>query len=153
MLAVNKENLVLHEIKPGETISKIALKYNVPSGMIVQWNGLTSVHKISAGKQLALYINHGGKRPEKINSVSAVAKKSKRKQPQKTDKIAVLHADKKKTHITNSSNPYRWYRVQNGDSLWTISRKFRTSTADIKKWNNLKSNLIHPGITLKLKEV
>jgi len=152
-LAEYKENLVLHKIKPGETISKIAFKYNVPSGMIVQWNGLTSVHKIRAGQQLALYINHGGKRPEKINSVSAVAKKSKRKQLQKTDKIAVLHADKKKIHITNASNPYRWYQVQNGDSLWTISRKFRTSTADIKKWNNLKSNLIHPGITLKLKEV
>ena len=152
-LAEYKENLVLHKIKPGETISKIAMKYNVPSGMIVQWNGLTSVHKISAGQQLALYINHGGKSPEKINSVSAVAKKSKRKQHQKVDTIAVLHADKKKIHITNASNPYRWYQVQSGDSLWTISRKFRTSTADIKKWNNLKSNLIHPGITLKLKEV
>ena len=152
-LAEYKENLVLHKIKPGETISKIAMKYNVPSGMIVQWNGLTSVHKISAGQQLALYINHGGKSPGKINSVSAVAKKSKRKQHQKVDTIAVLHADKKKIHITNASNPYRWYQVQSGDSLWTISRKFRTSTADIKKWNNLKSNLIHPGITLKLKEV
>jgi membrane-bound lytic murein transglycosylase D len=152
-LAEYKENLVLHKIKPGETISKIALKYNIPSGMIVQWNGLTSVHKIRAGQQLALYINHSDRPPEKITAVSTVAQKSKRKELQKADKIAVLHADKKKIHITNASNPYRWYQVQNGDSLWTISRKFRTSTADIKKWNNLKSNLIHPGITLKLKEV
>ena len=152
-LAEYKENLVLHKIKPGESISKIALKYNIPSGMIVQWNGLTSVHKIRAGQQLALYINQSGKPPEKITTVSAVAKKPKHKQLQKAGKIAVLHADKKKVHITNASNPYRWYQVQNGDSLWTISRKFRTSTADIKKWNNLKSNLIHPGITLKLKEV
>jgi len=152
-MAAYKESLVLHQIKPGESISKIALKYNVPPGMIVQWNGLENVHRIRAGQQLALYINRGGKHSPKSELSPVVGEKSSPKKTSKADKIAVLSTDKKKIHILNSSNPYRWYQVQNGDSLWTISRKFRTSTAEIKKWNNLKSNLIHPGITLKLKEV
>ena len=149
-MAAYKENLVLHRIKPGETISKIAYQYNIPSAMIVQWNGLKSVHKIRAGQQLALYINRGGKPLTQIAAAPVAEKKSNSRQIKKTTKVVVLSADKRKIHL---STPYRWYEVQNGDSLWTISRKFRTSTADIKKLNNLKSNLIHPGSTLKLKEV
>jgi membrane-bound lytic murein transglycosylase D len=152
-MAAYKESLILHHIKPGETISKIAFKYNIPPGMIVQWNGLESVHKIRAGQQLALYINRGGNHSTKSDPKPAVAKnKTSLKKAKESDKVAIVPADKEKIHISNSSNSYRWYQVQNGDSLWAISRKFRISTAEIKKWNNLKSNLIHPGITLKLKK-
>ena len=152
VMAAYKESLVLHHIKPGETISKIAFKYNVPPELIVQWNGLKSVHKIRAGQQLALYINRGGKKSAK-NITTAAVIRPKLKSPGKADKVA-LTADKKKIFVSSpSATPFRWYQVKTGDSLWTISRKFRTSTADIKKWNNLKSNLIHPGNTLKLKEV
>ncbi len=152
-MATYKESLVLHHIQPGESISKIAVKYNVPPGMIIQWNGLENAHKIRAGQKLALYINQGGNHSSKSSLSSIISKKQSSGKTEKTDKIAVLYAGKKKDHTSDSSNSYRWYRVQNGDSLWTISRKFKISTAEIKKWNNLKSNLIHPGITLKLKKV
>ena len=38
-----------------------------------------------------------------------------------------------------------WYRVQKGDSLYSIARKFRTSVNKIKEVNKLRSNLIKPG--------
>ena len=144
-MAAYKDSLVLHRIKPGDTVSKIANKYNVPPGMVVEWNGLKSVHAIRAGQQLALYINggkklYGGKKSQ-TDSVRIAS----------ADHI-LLRADKKKKRAKDI-DPFHLYRVRNGDSLWTISRKFRTSTADIKKWNNLKSNLIHPGSKLKLKKV
>lgn len=44
-----------------------------------------------------------------------------------------------------------YYQVRGGDSLWTIARKFNTQTDSIKRWNNLKDNLIHPGLKLVLK--
>jgi LysM repeat protein len=44
------------------------------------------------------------------------------------------------------------YKVRGGDSLWKIARKFNVQTDDIKRWNNLKDNLIHPGLELLLKE-
>lgn len=135
--AAYKNNLILHRIQPGDSISKISKQYNVPPEMIVGWNGLKNVHSIRAGQQLALYIDYGSpKKPE--NSVAEVAS---------------VTADKKKSKISISEAAYQWYNVQNGDTLWTISKKFSTSTADIKKLNNLKSNLIHPGSQLKLKKV
>jgi membrane-bound lytic murein transglycosylase D len=133
----SRENLVLHRIKPGDTLSKIAKLYNIPPKMLVHWNGLKDVHSIRAGQQIALYI-------DRSNSM-----KSGKIAPS----IASLKADKKKLSNTKADNPYEWYNVQNGDSLWAISRKFSASTADIKKWNNLKSNRIQPGSQLKLKKV
>ena len=113
--------------------------------MIVAWNGLKNAHTIGAGQQLALYIDRGGKKATR----STVAKVTQTK----TTDLVVLKASKKKTRATKTGSQYQWYSVKNGDSLWTISRKFSASTADIKKWNKLKSNLIHPGSKLKLKKV
>ncbi|MBE9520749.1 MAG: LysM peptidoglycan-binding domain-containing protein [Proteobacteria bacterium] len=44
-----------------------------------------------------------------------------------------------------------YYRVRSGDSLWTIARKHNTSPEEIKRWNNLKNNTIHPGSRLLIK--
>lgn len=44
-----------------------------------------------------------------------------------------------------------YYHVRSGDSLWTISNKYNISPDEIKRWNNLRGNLIHPGNRLLLK--
>ncbi|MGW8286920.1 MAG: LysM peptidoglycan-binding domain-containing protein [Desulfobulbales bacterium] len=44
-----------------------------------------------------------------------------------------------------------YYNVRRGDSLWTIAREYNVSTGEIKRWNNLNNNLIHPGNKLLLK--
>ncbi len=43
------------------------------------------------------------------------------------------------------------YVVKSGDSLWKISKDKGVSIANLKKYNNLKSDVIHIGQTLKLK--
>ncbi len=143
-MAAYRDSLILHRIKPGDTISKIARLYRVPPAMIVEWNGLKNAHSIRAGHQLALYID---KRSKTDRKVAATTKYSK-----SVPHLLVLRADKIKIKGMSSA-PFQWYNVRSGDSLWTISRKFRATTADIKKWNNLKSNLIHPGSKLRLKKV
>ena len=42
------------------------------------------------------------------------------------------------------------YTVKFGDGLGTIAQKHRVRIDDIKKWNNLSSNLIHPGRVLNI---
>jgi membrane-bound lytic murein transglycosylase D len=61
MLAGYKENLILHRIKKGETISAISRKYHVPTELILSWNGLKSAKSIKVGQQLALYVEGAGK--------------------------------------------------------------------------------------------
>lgn len=123
--------LFLHEIKRGETLSRISRLYNVPIELIMQWNNLESRHKITAGQHIALYLD----RPAREDITIAVAEPGGTVSPG-TGKIKVTY-----------------YMVRDGDSLWAIARKFRVSANQIKKWNNLKSNLIHPGIRLVVKKV
>ena len=135
-----RDELVLHTVRKGETVSKISKQYRVPVELIVSWNGLSSIHKITAGQQLALYLNNGDTpkaRKKYLNGEVVALKKGQKSAPQ-----SLLEQES-----------YQWYLVKSGDSLWTISRRFNTSPEEIMKWNNLKSNLIHPGSRLKLKDV
>jgi membrane-bound lytic murein transglycosylase D len=165
-LAAYKNNLILHRIKQGESISKIAKKYCVPQEMIVNWNGLRSVNEIRTGQQLALYIEDAGKPAAKDNStITAATNKiilaNDVVATNTTEKsgIPTLTARKKSTPKTDLKSAalkvvqpsYSWYKVKDGDSLWTISRRFNTSTNQIREWNNLKSNTIRPGSSLKVK--
>jgi len=38
-----------------------------------------------------------------------------------------------------------YYRVQGGDTLYSLSLRFEVSVADLKRWNGLKSNKLRPG--------
>jgi LysM repeat protein len=49
---------------------------------------------------------------------------------------------------TNSSITY--YKVKQGDTLFSISKKYKVSIINIKNWNNLKSDLIREGQQLKI---
>lgn len=42
------------------------------------------------------------------------------------------------------------HKVVSGDSLWAIGNKYGVSVANLKAWNNLKSDLIVPNQVLKL---
>lgn len=140
-----QDSLVLHKIKKGDTISKIADIYSVPPQMIVEWNGLKNAHSIRAGQQLALYIDHTGNNRGKKSVASITSGKTMR--------LVAPKAHKNLLKQPGTESPYEHYSVQNGDSLWTISRKFSASTSEIKKWNNLTSDRIQPGAILKLKKV
>ncbi|MBB5347772.1 LysM peptidoglycan-binding domain-containing protein [Desulfoprunum benzoelyticum] len=230
-LAANKSNLILHRVKAGEHISKIASRYNVTPQMIASWNGLSSVNKISVGQQLALYpadrtittipgaVTIASLEDDEIGTASAprsgsdtvrVLTADKKKMSHQPTTVAassrkngaIAHAQNKtsvrgarihtaqtisaqtvqknissaqtsrtlssstgKTVLANSlkkksngnrvklKDSYSLYQVKDGDTLWTISKKFNVSSVHIKEWNNLKSNVIHPGSQLKVKGV
>jgi len=50
-----------------------------------------------------------------------------------------------------ADNQITWYRVRYGDSLGKIAARFRTSISQLKRLNNLSTNLIHPGDRLRVK--
>jgi len=150
------DDLVLHTIKPGETISKIADSYNIPPELIVTWNGLKSIHKIRAGQQLALYIVDDSKTLSFTKSPKPSTPGRIIATPSKRNSSMIILAEQKKfsvKEVTPAKSKITWYRVRRGDSLWTIARRFNLSTKQLKTWNKLKSNRIHPGIKLKISNV
>lgn len=152
-LASSGDSLILHTIKSGETISSIAKKYGVPQAMIVNWNGLQSAHRIRAGQQLALYIVRENGMIASSAKVYTGTKSKVTTPTRKNDHLIVLTENNKtRPAVAAGEQSYNWYQVKAGDTLWTISRRFNTSPKKIRIWNNLKSNTIHPGSKLKLKD-
>jgi membrane-bound lytic murein transglycosylase D len=147
----SSENLVLHTIRAGETVTGIAKTYNVPAHLVVTWNDLPDVNRIRAGQQLALYLaeKESGQPPEE--TVLAPG----------TFKLAALAGRKAETRPAASPRPaaespaassaVTYYQVQGGDTLWEISRRFNVSTDQIKRWNQLQNDRIHPGLRLLLR--
>ncbi len=134
--AINADNLLLHKVRPGETLSHLAKLYNVPAHLIASWNGLKNINSIRAGQQLALYLDE--------NSRKLAGKPLYKTAKNTTTQTAVKS--------NRSAQQLSYYKVRGGDSLWTISRKFKLTLDEIRRWNNLTNDLIKPGAQLLIKD-
>lgn len=123
LYATSGKEWMEHLIKNGENLGSIARKYGTTVSKLKKWNGLTS-NRIYKGKKLMIYTgNNPGEVTASINS-SNVSSKSK--------------------------NNLVTYKVRKGDTLSEIAEKFKVSTANLRKWNKLKSNRIFIGRNLKI---
>jgi len=136
---------VLHRLRKGETLSKLARQYQVPVTLIREWNGIQNDRKIRAGQHIVIYGDKAASRGSRAARIGI--------RQDRPDNIITL-SDTKKWHPRGKKAAHlTWYRVRHGDSLWTIARKFRVSAHDIRRWNQLRSNLIRPGTKLIIKKV
>jgi membrane-bound lytic murein transglycosylase D len=129
------ENLIIHVIKPGETISQLASRYNVPGHMIAAWNGLDNLNRIRAGQQLAFYLRDAD--DDLTANNPALASNETGREANRNGAAADLQPT--------------YYNVIGGDTLWTIARKFQTTPQKIRLWNNIEGDTIYPGHRLLLK--
>src|SRR5690606_31646799 len=114
---------IRYKVKSGDYLGKIAEKYGVRISDIKRWNGLRN-NNISIGQRLTIH-----SRKPVLNKVT-----------------------KPKTEIkTVSLGNEKTYEVKEGDTLWSISRKFsEISIENIKEWNDISSSNLKPGMKLKL---
>lgn len=116
----NKTGLVYHKIRRGENLGLIAAKYGVSVNQLRDWNNISG-NKIMAGRNLRIY-------------------------PDGTPNNVAVNETK---NTVSKNNVYK-YKVKRGDNLSEISEKFGVSVQQIKKWNNISSNNIAAGKTLKI---
>jgi membrane-bound lytic murein transglycosylase D len=125
-----------HKVKSGETLSSIATKYRCSVKNLQDWNGLKSNATLKIGQRLIVYAPSKGAK----SSVSTQAKASTQ---QVSATTASSSASSGKTQVI--------YKVQEGDSLWSIAQKYSgISVEDIKAHNGLSDNKLHVGQTLKI---
>ncbi len=117
---------IKHRVRKGETIASIANKYNVSDSVIISYNKLGSKKKLVQGRKLKIPITRG-------KHFAAAASSSSN---QKNDKIKIASSGR--------------YKVKKGETLLMIARSFEISSAQIKELNNLKTDKICVGQTLKL---
>lgn len=105
-----------HKIKSGETLGHIALKYNTSVKHLRKVNNIRG-NNIRAGKYLMIPVSSR-------NNASYALSSSQRLKA--TQSIKRGSRSKRINHI-----------VQNGESFWTIARKYRVNMHKLAKWNGM----------------
>lgn len=110
--AQTQPGLAYHRVRPGETLSTIARRYNTSVDTIARYNNIYRKNYIASGK--ILKIPHSGK----------------------------MTAAKKAEVVT--------YYVRRGDSLWTLAKRYDTTTKKIQEFNQLKTMTLNIGQILRI---
>ena len=103
----------------------------------------TKTKEVVVEKQEAILMHDKVKQQETLRQEEVYAKE---KYVDKNEKIIQIINEipvEKKETISNTS--YSTYRVQQGETLYFLSRKFNVSIDNLKKWNNLLDNGIDIG--------
>lgn len=113
---------VVYHVKYGDALGLIAQRYRVRLDDLRKWNNLRS-NMIRTGQKLTIWVVPSQASAQKSSASTAPA-------------------------LVPSDNTYV---VQEGDTLWDISRKFKGVTIErLKAINNLKSDQLSPGMKLTL---
>lgn len=159
----------LHKVEPGETLFAISKKYNVSVSDIMSWNKLQG-NDLSVGQSLIIegvaekpvasttpptptpvpVPSTNTKTPETkpVKAVEAPVVKEKAKEVVETPKPT----PQPENRPAAASLPGDWitHTVEQGETLFAISKKYNAKVEDVISWNGLPSNNLNPGQKLKV---
>jgi membrane-bound lytic murein transglycosylase D len=116
-----------HKVRPGDSLAGIAKQYGTTEQELRAWNTLKPGARLRAGTDLLVPESRSpSPRPQKSSEPKAQPGKSAGLDSQKL------------------------YRVQKGETLWSIARRYGVSVEDLMTWNNLRGSLLQPGTTLRV---
>lgn len=140
-------NRKIHVVQPGETLWAISKKYQVTVDDMVNWNGLAT-GTLSVGQELILMpaaaeANEATKPNETAlaDTLSVIEKALQKISNPKPDEKADTPIVKKE----EEKDVTQYHIVQQGESLWSISRKYNVSVVELSAWNHLESGMLSVG--------
>lgn len=105
----------IHTVKYGESLSVIAERYHCYVSQLRQWNNLRG-NTIYAGQKLVVFSPYDDDYEPDYSSSSA-----------------------------KTSGENKIHTVSRGESLGILANKYDVSVSELKQWNGLNSNTIHPN--------
>lgn len=127
-----KTAYVMHMVKFGETLTKIAKKYEVAINDILKANPSLTANNLSP-EQIIRIPNQQNKKP-----ISDLKSNSK----------SVSH--KVENKVLTQQTITRFHTVEKGQTLYSISKLYNVKPEDIQKWNQLIDNNVKIGSQLKI---
>ena len=157
---IEEENNNLYTVQNGDTLYSIANKYNVLVNDLIDRNNLPST-VLQTGQILVIptgdneivgnvYTVKPSDTLYKIASLYNVTIKDIIDANNLTSNILTI--GQKLTIPTNQSSEedYVVYEIQNGDTLYSIARRYNTKVDSIKAYNNLVNNFLRPGDVIQI---
>ncbi len=153
---------VTHKVKRGESLGRIAAKYDISVSQLKDWNNLRS-NTIHTGQRLAIKtLEPKGQRPttvaeskpaETANTDTLTAARTSHSVPDSepdpekasSEKLVDVGPSKKSPDVV-------YYKVQPGDTLYSIARQYPgISAGNIMEWNKIQNaKSLKAGTKLKI---
>ncbi|MEC4681810.1 MAG: LysM peptidoglycan-binding domain-containing protein, partial [Nitrospirota bacterium] len=151
-----------YRVRRGDSLSVVAQRFGMKVRQLKDMNNLSS-NLIRVGAKLRVRtgvddeidltatwyrVRYGDSLGRIANRFRTSVRKLKRLNSLSThliypgDRLRVRGTPTPQKSLTGES---KWYRIQRGDSLWTIARQFRVSVRDLRTLNNLSSSIIRAG--------
>jgi len=129
-----------HQVRSGETLSTIASRYGIKKEPIMQLNNLKSPRQLRTGSSIII----------PIPADRALARDERGIETRITKKRARAP---KRVVVAEVRGPFKEIRyvVKDGDTLWDIALLYNLRIEDIRRWNNLRGNVIRPKDELLLR--
>lgn len=129
---------IIHRVRSGEVLGRIAMRYHVTVRQIKRWNNLRS-DNIRIGQRLVIYRGGNGPSASSASSSSVSSASSSAK-----------NATAQKSAGQDSNAAYTVYVVKSGDSLYSIAKNYPgISAQNIMDYNGISSR-IKPGMKIKI---
>gem|GEM_PF-262647 len=157
--AQNPKKILTYTVKKGDTLSEIALRYQVSVSQLLQWNGL-STDKINQGQKLWLWPHptprwHVVRSGETLSEIALQFDVSiatlRRLNGISRDRIypgqRIMVQD-----LDHEADEPGTYEVKRGDTLWDIAALFDLSVSELKALNDIQGERIHPGMVIIIEE-
>ncbi len=132
-----------YTVKSGDTLSAIAFKHKIPISDLMKWNNLNST-LIYPGNKLTV---------SKSGSASGGSDKSDSSSNSGSTSNSGSSSNAGSSSAGGNSGTTgstEVYTVKSGDTLGRIASQHGTTVANLKKWNNLSSDLILIGQKLNI---
>lgn len=113
---LSRQSIVTHRVKRGETLSSIARKYRTTVSALRQQNRILAKRKLRAGQSLVIATRNSSRDNVSRNGQTKASKNS-----------AIR------------------YRVKQGDTLFSLAKRFDTSVDDIRRRNRIKGSVLKVG--------
>ena len=155
------ENYIVYTVQKGDTLYKIANEYNLTVDDLIEYNNLSSTN-LSIGQKLLIpneiineseydtYIVKAGDSLYRIAiNYNTTVDNLMDINNLSTNLLSIgqkLLVPKNDNQPTNDFN----YVVKPNDTLYSIANKYNTTVDELKRLNNLSSNLLNVGQILKL---
>ena len=172
----NPGGIFTYTVKKGDSLYNIAKRYETTVEKIIQTNNLKSIN-LSIGQKLLIpetgetvatppsFINYVVKKGDSLYAIARLynltVDQILKDNNLNTTNLSIGQNLKIRTTPTTTieecfgidytpPTTYQTYTVKKGDSLYSIAKKYNTSVDDIKRLNNLNSNLLTIGQILKI---
>jgi membrane-bound lytic murein transglycosylase D len=131
-----------HTVVKGEGLAAIAAAYGVPSGTVVQMNGLKAGRRVKPGTELVIPLGALARRsgaPVTEALARARIEELQRNNPKLVEPEPARPVARAAAPRTAPTPGQVTVQVQAGDSLWAISQRVGVKVQELCDWNGIKN--------------